>query len=144
MIVVPCTLKEAEPYVREHHRHSVPRGSGKFAIAVEVAGERVGVAIAGRPTNRHLDDGATVEVLRVCTDGTRNACSFLYGRVHRIARVMGYRKAITYTLASEPGSSVLGAGYTLVARVKPDDAQRPGRKRTAREAVPRLRWERAL
>ncbi len=144
MVAVPCTLKEAEPYVRDVHRHSVPRGTGKFAIAAEVGGERVGVAIAGRPSARHLDDGITVEVLRVCTDGTRNACSFLYGRVHRIARVMGYRKAITYTLATEPGSSVMAAGYTLVARVKPDDARRPTRQRAARDAVERLRWERAL
>lgn len=143
MNAVPCTLKEAEPYVREHHRHSTPRSSGRFAIAALKDEQRVGVAIAGRPTSRHLDDGLTIEVLRVCTDGTRNACSFLYGRVHRIARVMGYRKAITYTLASEPGDSLRAAGYTLVAAVKPDNATRPG-PREARDAVERSRWERWL
>jgi hypothetical protein len=43
---------------------------GKFAVGASVDGKLVGVAIAGRPVARRLDDGKTLEVLRVCTDGS--------------------------------------------------------------------------
>ncbi len=140
----PITIKEQAAFVAQYHRHSSPRGSGKFAIQARYDDQMVGVALAGRPSARHLDDGLTVEVLRVCTDGTLNACSFLYGAVHRVAKAMGYRKAITYTLLTEPGSSVKAAGYTLAAATRPDDGQRPGRPRAKRDAVPRNRWELTL
>ena len=71
------------------------------------------VAIVGRPLSRHLDDGKTLEILRCCTDGTHNACSILYGRAARIAKLMGYERIITYILESESGSSLLASGYTL-------------------------------
>ena len=70
-----------------------------------------GVAIAGRPVARRLDDGLTIEILRVCTDGTYNACSVLYGACARAARAMGYRRVVTYTLESEPGTSLKAAGF---------------------------------
>ena len=60
-----------------------------------------GVAICGRPVSRHLDDGLTLEINRLCTDGTRNACSILYGACARIAKNMGYKRVITYILKSE-------------------------------------------
>lgn len=61
--------------------------------------------------SRYLDDGYTLEVTRLCTDGTKNACSFLYAAVWRAARAMGYRKAITYILESESGVSLRAAGW---------------------------------
>ncbi len=73
----------------------------------------VGVAICCRPIARKLDDGQTCEVARLCTDGTRNACSFLYGACARIAKEMGYRKIITYILQSEPGTSLKASGWEL-------------------------------
>jgi hypothetical protein len=81
--------------VAKYHRHSLPTVGGKWAIGASVDSKLVGVAIAGRPIARRLDDGKTLEVPRVCTDGTANACSFLYGRVARIARLMGYSRIIT-------------------------------------------------
>jgi hypothetical protein len=75
----------------------------KFALGAAVDGKLVGVAIAGRPVARKLDDGKTLEILRVCTNVTPNACSFLYGRVKRIAHLKGYEKVITYTLEEESG-----------------------------------------
>ena len=70
-----------------------------------------GVAIVGRPVARNLDDGWVLEVNRCCTDGTRNACSMLYQAAWRVAKAMGYRKLITYTLPKEGGASLRGAGW---------------------------------
>src|SRR5690242_8265760 len=108
----PVTLREAAAYVTEHHRHSVaPRGH-KFSIGLERDGELIGVAMVGRPIARHSDDGYTAEVLRVCTDGTRNACSLLYGACRRAAVAMGYRRVITYTREDESGASLKASGFT--------------------------------
>jgi hypothetical protein len=78
-------------------------------------GKIVGVAIAGRPTNRNNDDRQTVEVLRVATDGTPNACSALLGACARAAKAIGAARVITYTLSVETGASLRGAGWTLEA-----------------------------
>lgn len=83
----------------------------KFSIGCIVGGQLVGVAIVGRPVSRYLDDGLTLEVNRLCTDGTKNACSFLYGAAARVARTMGYRKIITYILETENGASLRAAGW---------------------------------
>lgn len=107
----PCSLKEANAYVAEHHRHNRPTDGHKWSVAC-YEGERLcGVAIAGRPIARKLDDGFTIEIRRVCTDGTRNACSMLYGACVRAAKAMGYKKAITYTLVTEPGASLKASGF---------------------------------
>ena len=89
---------------------------GKFAVGAAVDGKLVGVAIAGRPVARRLDDGKTLEVLRVCTDGTPNANSFLYGRVKRIGQLMGYTKILTYTLEEESGASLRAVAHRSSAR----------------------------
>lgn len=112
MQIRPITFREASEYCAENHRHhGAPRGC-KFAIAVYDGDELHGVAICGRPVARHYDDGTVCEITRVCTDGTRNACSMLYGACARIAREMGYQSIITYTLESENGASVKAANFT--------------------------------
>lgn len=111
--VVPTTFPKANAVVARLHRHHapLPGGFAWFCIAA-IADERiVGVAIAGRPTNRNNDDGQTVEVLRVATDGTPNACSALLAACSRAARAIGASRCITYTLDSETGSSLRGAGW---------------------------------
>ena len=75
----PISLRDANEYVRQHHRHHKPVAGHKFSIGCEADGELVGVIIAGRPVSRYLDDGFTLEVTRLCTNGAKNACSFLYG-----------------------------------------------------------------
>ena len=108
----PITLKEANLYVARLHRHNMPTNGHKFSVAC-YDGERLcGVAIAGRPIARNLDDGMTIEICRVCTDGTRNACSILYGACARCAKAMGYKKVVTYTLESESGASLKASGFT--------------------------------
>ena len=109
--LVPITFKKANEFVKQHHRHHKPVVGHKFSVACQNDGVLCGVAIAGRPVSRHLDNGFTIEVNRLCTDGTKNACSMLYSAVWRIAKPMGYKKAITYILESESGTSLRAAGW---------------------------------
>lgn len=115
MKIVPITLKEANSFVEANHRHHSSVRGCRFAIGLESNGEIIGVAICGRPVARHLDDKYTLEVNRLCTVGTKNACSMLYGACRRIAKNMGYRKVITYILMSESGGSLVASGYALEA-----------------------------
>jgi hypothetical protein len=86
-----------------------------FCVAAVVEGRIAGVAVSGRPTNRNNDDGQTVEVLRIASDGTMNVCSALLGACARAAKAIGAARVITYTLATEPGTSLRGAGWVLEA-----------------------------
>lgn len=105
-------MREANRFIEKHHRHSGRVQGCKFCVALsDGLGVIHGVAVAGRPISRYLDDGRTAEVTRLCTDGTFNGCSFLYGCCARIAREMGFRKIITYTLAEESGATGDGDGY---------------------------------
>jgi hypothetical protein len=117
--LVPTSLREANAFVEEHHRHSLPTRGHKFSVGAAAGEELVGVAIAGRPVARHRDDGFTIEVLRVCVceGAPRNTCSLLYGACWRAARGMGYRRAITYTLKSETGTSVKASGFRVIGEV---------------------------
>ena len=108
---IPISLKQANAFVDELHRHHNPTVGDKFRVGVSDGNKLVGVAQVGRPVSRYLDDGQTLEVIRCCTDGTKNACSFLYSRCARIAEEMGYKKIITYILASELGSSLKASGW---------------------------------
>jgi hypothetical protein len=110
----PCTLKQANDFVREMHRHHKPTVGHKFSIALYDDERMVGVVIVGRPVARRFDDGLTAEVNRCCTDGTANACSMLYGAARRAAAAMGYKRLITYTLPDEGGASLRGAGWRHV------------------------------
>lgn len=114
LAVVPLTLPKANRYVGQWHRHHAPIPAGFVWWSVGCiteGGEVVGVAISGRPTNRNNDDGQTVEVLRVATNGHPNACSLLYGACVRAARAIGAWQVITYTLEEESGASLRGAGW---------------------------------
>jgi hypothetical protein len=109
--ICPMTLKDANAYVAEHHRHHKPAVGHKFSIGCTDGEKIVGVAIVGRPVSRYLDDGKTLEVNRLCTDGTHNACSILYAAAWRAAKAMGYKRIVTYILESESGASLRAAGW---------------------------------
>lgn len=112
MKICPITLKAANDFVAEHHRHHDIVTGCKFAVsAVDDNGTIHGVAICGRPVSRYLDDGYTLEINRCCTDGAKNACSLLYGACCRIAKNMGYKRCITYTLESENGASLKASNF---------------------------------
>lgn len=113
MTIRPITYKDAKAFCDRVHRHHHASQGCKFCVQIlGDEGQTVGVAMCGRPVARRLDDGLTLEINRVATDGTRNACSMLYGACVRIARDMGYGKVITYTLMSESGASLRASGFT--------------------------------
>lgn len=114
LTLVPTSLKVANAYVAEHHRHNRPVAAGVCVVGVREGERLCGVAIVGRPVARMLDDGYTAEVRRVCTDGTYNACSMLLRAAWRAVKALGYRKLITYTLPEEGGASLRAAGFKLV------------------------------
>jgi len=152
LAIRPITLKAANSFVAQMHRHNQPTNGHKWSVAC-YDGERLcGVAIAGQPVARRLDDGLTIEIRRVCTDGTRNACSILYGACARIAREMGYKRVVTYTLASEPGTSLRASGFVDCGEAGGVSWDMPGRPReimldTPQGPVPKYplekkrRWE---
>ena len=144
LMIVPLTFRQACQFIDNHHRHHRPPRGMKFAIGVMRDEELVGVATAGRPVARHLDDGVTLEVTRTCTVGQPNANSKLYGAAWRAARAMGYRRLITYTQEGESGASLRAAGLLPVAELRPRSgwatASRP-RKSHGVDGVQRTRWE---
>ena len=116
--IVPITQAEAKMYINKHHRHHKPPLGSIFQIACAQDGNICGVVMVGRPVARGLQDGFTLEVTRLCTDGTKNACSKLYSAAWRAAQTLGWRKLITYILDSEKGSSLKAAGWRCVGKVK--------------------------
>ena len=112
----PCDMNTARAFIREHHRHNKPPCGHKFSIACYDGDRLCGVAMVGQPVARLLDDKETVEITRNCTDGTYNACSMLYGACVRAARALGYKKIITYTLESAPGTSLKASGFRIASQ----------------------------
>lgn len=143
LTVVPVDLSEANDFVETHHRHHRPVVGHKFSIGVaDQTGRLRGVAIVGRPVARHRDDGFTLEVTRLCTDGAANACSMLYAAAWRAARAMGYSRIGTYILADENGTSLRAAGWRTVHRVRGRSWDTPTRRRDDRHPTgPKTLWE---
>ena len=145
--VVPCTQENAKIFITAHHRHHRPslRQIANIAVVDETGLVR-GVAALGRPVARRLDDGQTLEVSRVATDGCKNACSALLGAARRVAFALGYRRIYTYTLPSEGGASLRGAGWILDGKTKGGNWVRSknshGSKRRNNDhpTGPKLRW----
>jgi hypothetical protein len=141
--VVPCDFDEACAFVGQHHRHHKPPRGQKFSVAVaDRDGAVRGVAIVGRPVARGLDDGRTLEVTRVATDGCANACSALYAAAWRATRALGYRRLFTYTLDTEPGTSLRAAGWRLVGEVRGRSWSCTSRPRVDKHPTQaKLRWQ---
>lgn len=113
--IVPTTLRKANAFVADFHRHHRPATGCRFTLAVADDTDIVhGVLIAGRPVARRIDDGFTLEITRCCTDGSENSCSMLYGAGRRAGRALGYTRIVTYTLPEEGGASLRAAGFVLM------------------------------
>lgn len=153
----PVTKTEARRFVEEHHRHNNAPPAMNVAIAVGLFAEDelVGVATAGHPVAQWNHDGFTIEINRTCIDGYhKNGNSMLYGAICRAAKAMGFRRAITYTLLDESGSSLKGAGFVVDAEFdrppRPRSASRPRYdydlfgERTLTQWQPKRRWIREL
>ena len=141
----PLELKVANEFVAKLHRHHDPVHRDKFRIGASHNGRLVGVVQVGRPVSRMLDDGKTVEVVRLCTDGTKDVCSFLYSRAARIAKEMGYDRIITYILCTESGASLRACGWTEDGTTSGGHWSRPSRKRTTTApTIPKKRYVKYL
>lgn len=142
--VVPVSLAEANAFVAAHHRHHQPVVGHKFSIGITDEKQLRGVVIVGRPVARARDDGWTLEVTRLCTDGTPNACSALYAAAWRAARAMGYRKIGTYILKEEPGTSLKAAGWKAIHETPGRSWDVPSRPRVDKHPLgQRVLWEAA-
>lgn len=137
------TLDEANKFVCDNHRHHPPVVGHFFSLGAFDGPKLVGVAIVGRPVSRHRDDGLTAEVTRLCTDGTKNACSFLYGAASRAAFALGFLRIGTYTMQSEGGASLRAAGWRLIGERGGGEWSVPSRPRkSARHPTgQKLLWE---
>jgi hypothetical protein len=148
MKVVPMSLAEANEFVANFHRHNKPVQGAKFSIGASDGQRLIGVAIVGRPVARRLDDGITLEVTRCCVldDAPKGACSFLYSRAWRVWQAMGGQRLVTYTLQSESGSSLRGAGWKVVGQTEgfaegKGWTTRPGREWQPVIGQAKFRWE---
>lgn len=142
LMVLPVELAEANAFVRAHHRHHGAVVGHKFSLGISDGEAIRGVAIIGRPVARHLDDGITLEVTRVATDGTKNVASMLYGAARRATFALGYRRLVTYTLPSESGASLRAAGYNCIGEAGGGSWSVPSRPRVDKHPLQvKLRWE---
>jgi len=141
--LVPVYTDEAAEFARVHHRH-LPRVAGHIlCLGAAKDGRVVGVAVVARPVARLNCDGYTCELTRLATDGTRNAASFLLRRAWRAAQAIGYRRMVTYTLDTEPGTSLRAAGFRFLGHTPPGRRwNTPSRPRVDTSPAQRkLRWE---
>lgn len=140
--IVPITISDAKLFIREHHRHHKSLVSGLFAAACASDGVIIGVAVVGRPKARRLQDGWTAEVVRLCTDGTPHVASKLYAACWRAARALGWRRLVTYILASEPGTSLVAAGWKCIGECGGGSWSCRSRPRIDKHPLQKkLRWE---
>ncbi len=136
------SFKAACEYIDTYHRHHKKPCGWKFGLAAYQDNVLVGIAVVGRPVARKLDDGETIEVTRLCTNGAKNACSFLYGACARAAKALGYRRLVTYILDSEHGKSLKAAGWVATAVTQGGSWNRPSRGRVDKAPTcPKQRWE---
>lgn len=144
MTAVPLTRDEARAFIKTVHRHHGPPTGYKFAIGAKHGDELVGVVTVGRPVARKLaeKEPLTCEVTRLCSNGQRNVCSFLYSLARRAAFEMGYNRIVTYILESEPGTSLKASGWKFVGLTKGGSWDRPSRGRDDKHPLERKQlWE---
>lgn len=137
---------KAKDFIRQHHRHHSPPPGFIVCLGVwDEAGQLRGVASLARVVARKADDGMTVEVTRVATDGCDNACSALYGAARRAAQALGFERIITYTLPEEGGASLRGAGFKCEGRAGGGSWSVPSRPRVDKHPLQeKLRWAHGL
>jgi uncharacterized protein (DUF779 family) len=144
----PLTLKQANELIAALHRHHKPVTGHRFSIGVKDVklGTIVGVVVVGRPVARMIDQYNVAEVTRLVTDGTKNACSFLYSAAARAAKAMGFDYIQTYILESEPGTSLKAAGWELDGTTSGGNWNHSWRKgrREDQPMVPKQRWKKDL
>lgn len=144
LALYPCTIRSAQKFVAKHHRHLPRVVGGRFAVAVKSGHSLVGVGIVGNGP-RVWEGSGRMTIVRVCTDGTPNACSMIYAALCRAGKALGYTEAWTYTLPEEPGASLRASGFVDRGFSSGGEWSRANRKRNAAAcAEPKRRWSRKL
>ena len=147
--IIPITIRAANDFVEEHHRHNKKVQGARFAVGCISNNELVAVGIVGRPVARKLDNGLTAEITRLCAriGAPKNACSFLYGRCWRLGQQMGGTKMITYTFRSERNGSIKATGWKMIGATRGFKEHlagwttRPGREMQENVKEAKFRWE---
>ena len=134
IIAKSISLKEANAFIEALHRHHPPVHRDKFRVGAwdTEQNKLVGVVQVGRPVARALDDGQTAEVVRLCTDGTKNVCTFLYSRAARASKELGFSRIITYILETESGTSLTASGWKFDHIAKGHNWSCPSRPRNTK------------
>lgn len=147
LTIRPIELRSANAFIATLHRHHKPVQGHRFSLACYDGDRLCGVCTVGRPVARLAGNPLEVlEVTRLCTDGTKNACSCLYAAAARVGSIMGYKRIQTYILGSEPGTSLVACGWVNEGQAgggqwkhtdgKPRRTDQPTEKKT--------RWSRRL
>lgn len=151
MKVLPCELREANAFIEAYHRHHGRVQGHRFSLKAVDGDRLVGVCCVGRPVARLTDAATVAEVTRLCTDGTKNACSLLYAAAARAAQAMGFSKIQTFVLESEHGTSLKASGWTMDGTSPggqwkhSDDAGRLwASRRTDQPTCAKTRWAKIL
>src|SRR3990167_7720930 len=147
--IIPLELSDANSLVKRWHRHHKEVQGHRFSIGVmdDKTGKIVGAAVVGRPVARRINYRTTLEVTRLVTDGTKNACSILYAACARIGKEMGYQKIQTYILDSETGVSLKAASWFCEEEIagggqwKHTDGKP---RRTDQPISPKQRWAKII
>lgn len=147
LFVVPLELREANEFVAQYHRHHTPLGFHRFSLgSMTEDGVLHSVAIVGKPTARMAGNQRDVlEVSRLASDGTMNACSVLYAASARAGASLGYLKIITYTLPEEGGASLRASGWVEEGQAGGGSWSRPSRPREDKAPTSiKTRWAKEL
>ncbi len=128
--VRPFELRELNSHVEKLQRHNKKVQGHRFSLgAYDECADLVGACSVGRPVARMTDAKKVAEVTRLVTDGTKNACSILYGAAARACKAIGYERIQTFILESEPGTSLKAAGWAFDGISKGGKWGRPSRTR---------------
>ena len=143
-VLIPLKRKQAQKFINKFHRHHAAPVGDIFRIGLACNNKLIGVIMVGRPVSRRVDDGLTVEVNRCCVlEGYKNGCSLLYGAAARIAKNLGYKKIVTYTLDFESGATMRAVGWQLDHEVRGQKWDQPSRareKKSRYQNVNKFRW----
>ncbi len=146
MKVVPLTLRQANEFIEQHHRHHKKAQGHRFSVGVQGDnGQLLGVAVVGRPVARKTDQYNVCEVVRLCTTGCKNVCSMLYASAARAAEAMGFSRIQTFILDTEPGTSLKATSWVKGDQTPGKSWSVPSRQRIDKCVLgKRVKWFRDL
>ena len=144
MKAVRVELKDANDFVLAFHRHHKPVVGHRFSIGVAHNGGLVGVVIVGRPVARQSCQRTIAEVTRLCTDGTKHACSFLYAQAARAAKELGFSSIQTFVLPTESGISLKAAGWECLGETKSGNWHTRSNRRSDQPECRKIKWQKIL